>query len=117
MWTAMAKDVTQMKLVVLEDETTPSKEVIATFKTVDVQKSMCRNAEDKEKVVAIIESSFGELRLFDRMVSSTLLNATSENTLVRRMSTRVRKMSFTSEEPPPAAVAAATAATQAPIKV
>ena len=60
--------VTIGELIVMEDEQVPRDDVIAKFRKVDVERSACRNAEDKEKVVSIIESSYGELRLFDTMV-------------------------------------------------
>ena len=43
--------------------------MLQTFKEVDVGTAGGADPRAKEKILGIIEASFGELRLFDRMVT------------------------------------------------
>jgi hypothetical protein len=54
-----------------------SNAVTSTFRTVSIEDAKCSSEADKEKILAIIESSFISLKAFDRHISNLLTEVTN----------------------------------------
>jgi len=84
-WNFM-KDAGDIRVLITEDEQFSSSDVVDTFRAVRIEDALCSSAADKEKVVSIIEASFSDLKLFDQMVTSLLLDASPGRSMGERLS-------------------------------
>jgi hypothetical protein len=53
-----------------------TKLVIASFRATSIMDAACSSEADKEKILAIIESSFSSLKAFNRHISTLLQDVT-----------------------------------------
>ena len=90
-WVAMGKEHNKIRLLPIADGRTSVEDVQRTFKSISVKEARCFNKSDRDKILTIIESSYGDLRAFDRHVVKVLSDATSgtRNETRRRSSTRL----------------------------
>ena len=67
-WMAMGKE--QFKSILINNDATAGPEKLAfvtkTFHSVSIRSAKCSTESDKEKVLAIIESSYASLKAFDK---------------------------------------------------
>ena len=70
-------------------------ETLASFKAVDAGAAGCRDTRHKQQILGIIESAFGELRAFNKLVKGILVQA---NTGGRRRSSALVGKRRPSEE-------------------
>ena len=105
-WVAMGKDQTRIRMLILGDANEDGAQrstVVESFKRVSMKAARCYSEPDKEKVLAIIESSFTSLRAFDRHISRLLTEA-AQSSLERRgsfiMDRMASRKSFKSSKTP-----------------
>lgn len=76
MWVAMGKDQSCARTLLITDGSFGASalaQVTETFQRVNIRQAKCSSASDREKVLAIIESSYASLKAFDLHVSKLLL--------------------------------------------
>ena len=101
---ALLRDTTRAATVIALTTVTVAALDAATFKSVSVKGAGCSSEADREKVLAIIESSYTSLRAFDRHVSQMLVELheapnRKSSAMLRSLTRKQSRPSF-SEGPP-----------------
>jgi hypothetical protein len=87
-WVAMGKEQQKIRVLpILGGGASSEEDVLTTFRNVSAMDARCYSPADHNKIITIIESSYGTVRSFDKYVARLLALSGGENRHSRKLST------------------------------
>lgn len=91
-WVAMGKRQSSIKMLVVEGDSdvegqpsSTAEDVLRSFRTISVADAQCSSQRDRQKILAIIESSFTSLKAYDAHMAKLLLDVEGSGKLTSKV--------------------------------